>query len=72
MHGLVLFIKVDSYVEHMFYACLFSNNTEYPIAKKNNKYFLSLNKNTTVFVWVAGTYNKNGMEWVYKLIRNNE
>ena len=49
MHGLVLFIRLYSYVARMFYACSFSNNTAVPIAKNNNKYFLSLNKNTTVF-----------------------
>ena len=31
MHGLVLFIKVDSYVAHIFYAWSFSHNTEVPI-----------------------------------------
>ena len=34
MHGLVLCIKVDSYVAHMFHAWSFSNNTTVPIAKK--------------------------------------
>ena len=34
MHGLGLFIKVDIYVAHMFYACTFSHNTAIPIAKK--------------------------------------
>ena len=39
MHGMVLCIKVLSYVTHMFYVCSFSHNTEVPIAIKKNKYF---------------------------------
>ena len=39
MHGLVLFIKVYSYVDHMFYVQSFSNNTEVTIDIKRNKYF---------------------------------
>ena len=62
MNGLVLCIKVDSYVAHMFYACSFSHNTAVPIAKKKNKYFISLNTNTTVFSWGSSSSNKNGME----------
>ena len=58
MHGLVLCIKVDSYVAHMFYAWSFSHNTAVPIAKNKNKYFLYLNKNTTVFTWGSGNNNK--------------
>ena len=58
MHGLGLCIKVDSYVAHMFYACSFSHNTAVPIAKNNNKDFLSLNKNTTLFYWGDGNPNK--------------
>ena len=34
MHRLLLCINVDSYVAHMFYACLFSHNTAVPIAIK--------------------------------------
>ena len=68
MHGLRLCIKVDSYVAHMFYAWSFSHNTSVPIAKNKNKYFLSLNKNTNVFPWGSGNNNKNGIQWVYKLI----
>ena len=37
MHGLVLCIKVDSYVAHFFYSWSFSHNTAVLIAKKNNK-----------------------------------
>ena len=59
MHGMGLFIKVDSYVAHMFYAWSFSHNTSVPITKKKNKYFISLNTNTTVFSWVSGNKNKN-------------
>ena len=51
MHGLGLCIKVDSYVAHFFNAWSFSHNTLVRIAKKKNKYFLSLNTNTTVFSW---------------------
>ena len=40
MNGLGLCIKVDSYVAHLFYEWSFSHNTEVPIAKKKNKYFL--------------------------------
>ena len=59
MHGLGLCIKVDSYVAHSFYAYSFSHNTSVPIDKNNNTYFLSLNKNTTVFSWGPGNSNKN-------------
>ena len=41
IHGLVLCIKVDSYVTHMFCACLFCHNTAVPISIKKNKYCLS-------------------------------
>ena len=57
MHGLVLCVKVDSYVAHMFYAWPFSHNTEVILAKNKNKYFLSLNKNTSVFA--LGSLNSN-------------
>ena len=72
MHGFWLCIEVDSYVAHRFYAWSFSRNIAVPIAKNNNRCFLSLNKNTTIFVWGAVNSNKNGMQWVYKLIWNNE
>ena len=49
MHILGLFIKVDSYVSHMFYACSFIPNTEVPISINKTKYFLSLNTDTTEF-----------------------
>ena len=61
MHGLGLCIKVDSYVTQMFYAWSFSHNTAVPIAKKKNKYFISLSKNATLFAWGAGNSNKNIM-----------
>ena len=72
MHGLVLCIRVDSYVARIFYAWSFSHNTAVPIAKKKNKYCLYLNTNTTVFAWGAGNYNKNRIKLVYKLIYYNE
>ena len=59
MHGLGLCIKVDSYVEHMFNAWSFSNNTAVSIAINKNKYLLSLNTNTTVFSWGGVNSNKN-------------
>ena len=37
MHGLGLCLKIYSYVARMFYVWSFSNNTEVPIAKNNNK-----------------------------------
>ena len=42
IHGLVLCIKVHSYVAHMFYACPFSHNTEVLIAIKNINIFFPL------------------------------
>ena len=48
-HGFGLYTKVDSYVAHMFYERKFSHNTEVPIAIKNKKFHLDLNKNTDVF-----------------------
>ena len=59
MHGLGLYIKVDSYVAHMLYAYSFSHNTTVPINKKNKKYLLSLNTNTTAFASGYGNPNKN-------------
>ena len=37
MYGLLLCIKVDSYVAHMLYACSFNHNTAVPIAIKKIK-----------------------------------
>ena len=62
MHGLGLCIKVDSYVAHLFYTWSFSLNTAVSISKKNNKYFLSLNTNTTVFYWGAVNSNKSSIQ----------
>ena len=59
MHGLGIFLKIDSYVVHMFYAWSFSHNEEVPIYIKKNKYFISLNTNTTVFYWEYVNHNKN-------------
>ena len=46
----------------MFYAWSFSHNKAVPIDKKNIKYFLYLNKDTTVFPWGDGNNNKNGIQ----------
>ena len=59
MHVLGLYIKVDSCVAHMFYAWSFSHIPEVPIDINMDKDFLSFNKNTTVFTWVAGNSNRN-------------
>ena len=59
MHELGLCIKVDTYVTHMFYAWSFSHNTEFSVAINKNKYFLSLNKNTTLFYWGAINSDEN-------------
>ena len=59
MRGLVLCIKVDSYVAHMFYSWSFIHNISVPIAIKNKRYFLSLNKNTTLFSLGDVNSNKN-------------
>ena len=59
MHGLVLCIKLDSYVAYMFYACPFVHNTEVPIYINQNNYYISLNTYTTVFSWGAGNSNQN-------------
>ena len=59
MHGLVLYIKLDSFMAHMFYAWSFFHNTSVPIDIKKNQHFLSLNTYTTVFVWEADNSNKN-------------
>ena len=58
IQGLGLCIKVDSYMEHMFYVWSFIHNKSVPIAIKKNKYFIYLNTNTTVFDWGAGNSNK--------------
>ena len=59
MHGLVLCIKLDSYMAHMFYTWSLSHNTEVPIAIKKIKYVLYLNTNNTVFDWGDCNTNKN-------------
>ena len=58
MHGCGLCVKVDSYVAHMPYACPFSSNKSFTIALRKNKYFPSLNTNTTVLAWGAVNSNK--------------
>ena len=35
IYGLVLCIKVDSYMAHIFYSWSYSHNTKVPFAKKN-------------------------------------
>ena len=59
IHGLGLCIKLNSFVENMFYAWSFSHNTSGPISIKKNKYFLSLNECTTVFAWGYVNSTKN-------------
>ena len=61
MHEMGLCINVNIYVAHMLYAWSFSHNTEVLIAIKKNKYFISLNTNTTLFACWAGDSNKNRM-----------
>ena len=58
-HELGLCIKVESYVEQMFYVWEFSHNTSVTIAINNIKYFLPLNTNTILFDWEADNLNKN-------------
>ena len=59
MHGLGLCVKLDSFVVDILYAWSFINNTSVIISVKQNKYVLYLNKQTTMFDWVAGNLNKN-------------
>ena len=59
MHGLGLWIKLNSFVAHMFYAWSFSHNTVVQIAIKHNRKFLSLNTYTNVFTWGNVNSNKN-------------
>ena len=68
MHGLGLCIKVDSYVEHMFYAWSFSHYTAVEKATDNKKYFLFLNTKTTIFAWVSGNPNTNRTQKLDSLI----
>ena len=42
MHGLVLCIKLDNFVAHMFYTWLFSHNRAVPISIKQNDFFAFL------------------------------
>ena len=58
IHGLVLCIELNSFVAHMFYAFSFGHNTAVDISINQNKYFLCLNKYTTVFAWGASNSNK--------------
>ena len=59
IHGLGLCIKLNCYVEHMFYTCSFSHNTSVTIDIMKNGYYFSLNTYSTVFVWGDGNSNKN-------------
>ena len=51
MEGLVICIKLNSYIAHILYAWSFIHNVSVPILIKHNKYYLSLYTNTTVFAW---------------------
>ena len=51
MDGLVICIKLNSDVSHIFYACPFSQNTDVLINMKQDKYYLSLDTYTTWFAW---------------------
>ena len=57
MHGLVLCIKLNIHVAHMFYTWSFIHNTAVAISIKKNKYKFSLNAYTTVFAWGSGNSN---------------
>ena len=59
MHGLGIFIKLNSLVSHMFYARSFINNIELPISIDQNKYYLSLDTYIPVFAWGDGNNIKN-------------
>ena len=59
MHVLGLWIKVNSYVSHVFYTCSSNHNTAVSITIKKNKYFIFLNTHITVFAWLSGNSNKN-------------
>ena len=54
LHELILCKKLNSLVAHMFSAWSFSHNIAVTIANNMNKYYLSLNKHTTVFSWGYG------------------
>ena len=54
MHVLGLCIKVDSYMDHMFYEWSFSHNTAVQIDKNKNKYYFILLRD--------GNSNKNGIK----------
>ena len=58
MNGLVLCIKLDNFVAHMFYAWSFSYNTSVTISIYHNTFFLSFNTYPTVFDWGTGHLNK--------------
>ena len=59
MHIMGLCIKLNAFVEHMLYVWSFSQNKSLSIDINHDKYFLSLNKYTTVFAWGYGNLNKN-------------
>ena len=48
MDGLVICIKLNSYVAHIFYAWSFIHNASVTILIKHNKYYLYLYTNTNV------------------------
>ena len=50
MHGLGICVKTNSYYIHMAYEWSFRCNTPIPISLKINKYYLSLDIYTTLFV----------------------
>ena len=54
MHGLGLCMKIKIYVTHMFHAWSLIQNKDITIELKDNKYHLSLDIYTTIFVWRYG------------------
>ena len=51
MHSVGIFIKLNSYISHMFYAFPFHHNTVILILLEVNKYYLDLYTQTTVFLF---------------------
>ena len=58
IHGLVLFIKLNSFEVHMFYSWSLSHNTAVPSDIKQNKCYLYLYAYNIVFAWFDENSNK--------------
>ena len=68
MGGLVIQIKLNSYVAHTLYSWPSIYNTVVPSAIKHYQYYFSLDTYTTIFAWGAGNSNEHNIYWIIVVI----